>query len=121
MSTDWWNDEDFSLLTADGSETSVVDEMVRPYPRAVAGTIDAFAWDRAALSFSMSVSGSALAGSDAQVVSEIYLPTRHLGPAPAVTLTGACHRWLADAELLLVHAHEQVWRLTVEPTVLNPL
>ncbi len=40
-----WNDEAMSIVAPDGEETPLVDAVVRPYPRAVAGELGSFHWD----------------------------------------------------------------------------
>ncbi len=38
VSSELWNHENFSIVAADGTELPIVDELARPYPRALAGT-----------------------------------------------------------------------------------
>lgn len=42
---DDWNDEAMSVVDPSGADTALVDVLVRPYPRAVAGTLTRFAFD----------------------------------------------------------------------------
>lgn len=96
IATTSWNAEDFSVLTPEGVERpwgAVVD---RPVPRAIDGTILAMQWDAPAKKFTLSVEG------EGDNVSEIYLPTRHFGAEPKVTVIGARHRWIAESSTLLV-------------------
>jgi endoglycosylceramidase len=83
-----WNEEDLSVLTADGEERAALDVFVRPYLRAVAGSDSAFAWDGTTATATWTA---------AEGVTEIALPTRRFGAAElAVELTtlsgpdGAC-------------------------------
>ena len=46
---DDWNDEAMSFVLPDGSDGPTVDELVRVYPSATSGTVEAFTYDRAAL------------------------------------------------------------------------
>lgn len=93
-----WNGESFSALGANREEQPWVHALVRAYPRAVAGTITAFSWDAGRRHFALDVA-SATSG-----VSEIYLPTRHLGAAPRIEVAGAQSTWLPARGLLLVTA-----------------
>ncbi|WP_434420281.1 cellulase family glycosylhydrolase [Nannocystis pusilla] len=84
-----WNEEDLSVLEADGSERDTLDVFVRPYLRAVAGTDSAFAWDQKTATASWTGDGG---------VSEIALPTRRFDAASLdIELTttagpeGACY------------------------------
>lgn len=99
QTSDYWNTEDFSVLSADGSEQAWAHTTVRAYPRAVAGHIVRFSWDASAATFELVVE-SATDG-----VSEIYLPRRHLGDAPTIQLSAdARYRLLPERSLLLVAA-----------------
>jgi hypothetical protein len=101
-----WNGEDFSVLQGDRTEQPWADVIVRPYPRAISGTIMRFSWDSEGLRFELVVSN---AGSG---VSEVYLPTRHLGAAPQITIgspatglgTTARVRFVPERDLLLIQA-----------------
>ena len=44
--TDDWNEEGMSIIRPDGVASPIVDEVIRAYPRAVAGTLQSFAFDR---------------------------------------------------------------------------
>ncbi|MDC0668599.1 cellulase family glycosylhydrolase [Nannocystis radixulma] len=87
-----WNEEDLSVLGADGSERAELDVFVRPYLRAVAGTDSAFAWAEPTATASWTGDGG---------VSEIALPPRRFADAALdIELTtlagpeGAC--WTLD-------------------------
>jgi endoglycosylceramidase len=94
---DDWNDEDASIVDPDGSERAWTGALVRPYPRALAGT--PLSWD------SHSRRPWTLqwqAESDAE--SEIVVPPRWRGERVAIEVDGADHRWDAGAGLLVVVA-----------------
>jgi endoglycosylceramidase len=92
-----WNDEDFSIFTADNAERDWAKVVDRPFPRAVDGVVSASQWDAVALRYELSV---VAAGPQ---VSEIYLPRRQLGDLPHVTVVGATQwSFLAGESLLLV-------------------
>lgn len=94
-----WNGEDFSVFDAEGQERPWAGRIVRAYPRAVAGHIERFAWDDELDHFELEVSG---AGDE---VTEIEMPTRHVGEHPRVTVNGgARYRFLPAQHLLLVRA-----------------
>ena len=76
-------DENLGLTDPDGTERSLIAEVVRPYPRAVDGRIERFAWDAAAHRFELEVSEAGPG------VSEMWLAPRHLGRSPRVEIVGA--------------------------------
>jgi hypothetical protein len=48
-------------------------------------------------------------------VSEIYVPIRHLGAAPDITVTGARYRWIAaTGQLLVAAAPGAAWSVVVK-------
>lgn len=108
-SAELWNAEDLGILGADGTEKPAVDAVVRGYPRAIDGTLDAFSWDPIAHALDVKVS-SAGPG-----VSEVYVPPRHVGASPHVTLDGGCHAWNPASGRLLVRAAGASWTLHVAP------
>lgn len=63
---------DHMSLIQQGKEHPAMDYLVRPYPRAVSGTVKSFKFDPAEKSFTLSVIGA-----DAGVPTAIYLPPRH--------------------------------------------
>jgi hypothetical protein len=47
----------------------------------------------------------------------VYLPKRHLGTTPKITVTGARSRWLQESGVLLVLAERgATWSLVAEAT-----
>ena len=66
-------------------------------------------WDAGAKRFTLSVEG------EGEKVSEVYLPVRHLGAAPKITVTGARFRWIAESGTALVAAERGAfWTLVAE-------
>lgn len=63
---DGWNGEDFSIYSRDGRDVSAV---VRPYPRAIAGTLIRYGFDLATKRFELEV--------DADGTSELFVPELH--------------------------------------------
>jgi endoglycosylceramidase len=109
MSDVLWNHEDFSVLTSDGAERAWGAALDRPVPRAIDGTIINLGWDAAAKRFMLSVEG------EGDNVSEVYLPVRHLGVAPTITVSGARVRWMPETGTALVAAERGVsWSLVAE-------
>jgi endoglycosylceramidase len=109
LSNQKWNNEDFGPLLSDGTELPWAGILDRPAPRAIDGTLTSFSWDTGAKQFFVAVSN---AGSG---ISEVYLPVRHLGMSPAITVTGARFRWLPAAGQLLVAAPRGTsWSLAVK-------
>jgi endoglycosylceramidase len=53
MSPDVWNHEELGIFDPDGTERPLCDVIARPYPRAVAGTIESFEFDGSKLSVSI--------------------------------------------------------------------
>ena len=111
ISTMKWNDEDFSVFTSDGAERAWGATLDRPVPRAIDGTILDWQWDVATKKFSLSVEGQE------EHVSEIYLPLRHLGASPKITVAGARHRFAFESGIVLVLPERGAsWSLTAEPS-----
>ncbi len=109
LSNQKWNGEDFGPLLPDGTELPWAGILDRPAPRAIDGTLTSFSWDTAARQFFLAVSNAGSA------ISEVYLPVRHLGMNPNITVTGARFRWLPAAGLLLVAAPRGAsWSLAVK-------
>jgi endoglycosylceramidase len=99
LSPTLWNSEDFSVFDASGREQSWVPRVVRAYPRAVAGRIVRFRWEFDTKRFDLEVA-SATVGT-----TEVYLPRRHLGTVPRITITGgATYNFDSARELLLISA-----------------
>jgi endoglycosylceramidase len=106
-----WNHEDLSVFTSDGTERVWGADLDRPFPRAIDGTVIDLKWDATAKRFEM------LVAANGDKVSELYLPVRHLGTTPKITLTGAHSRWIKESGALLVQAGPgAMWSLLVEET-----
>lgn len=73
QSEELWNEEDLSVLAADGSERATLDTFVRPYLRALAGEASEFSWDGAEAIARWTGDGG---------VSEVALPTRRFPDGP---------------------------------------
>jgi endoglycosylceramidase len=106
FSAELWNHEDLTLTDADGSERPIVDEVVRPYPRAIAGELEGFGWDVTARRFVVSASQAT------REVSEIFVPTRHFGRAPAIEARGA-RAELVSPGVVAVRSDGREWTLEV--------
>ena len=90
-----WNFEDFSLVDADGTERStLLDPMIRPWPRAVAGTD--ITWGDGALRYTAWEGG----------VTELVVPER-LGEV-TVEAEGACVEWGTGVAYLHSHTSGEV-------------
>jgi endoglycosylceramidase len=109
MSDVFWNAEDFSALTTDGTELAWGAALDRPVPRAIDGTILELGWDAAAKRFALSVEAQG------DNVSEVYLPVRYMGAAPKITVSGARHRWMQESGVVLILAERGAsWSLVAE-------
>jgi hypothetical protein len=107
FSAEAWNHEDFGLTDADGAERPVVGELVRPYPRAIDGSLDRFGWDAEARRFEVEVSGAG------RGISEVFAAPRHLGAAPHIEIQGGVASWDAASGVLLVRADAERWKFVV--------
>ena len=83
VSTELWNDEDLSLVAADGTENPQAQAILRPYPRAVAGSAVTFSYDATSRA-------ATLAYTPAPGISEIAVPTRAYPKGVTVHVTGGC-------------------------------
>jgi endoglycosylceramidase len=80
--------------TKDNLEQDMLDALVRPYPRVVAGTPREWAFDRDARRFVLSydtagVTGRAFAAPGSEGYTEVFVPRRHYGDGFHVNLKGA--------------------------------
>jgi endoglycosylceramidase len=108
VAADLWNGEDLSVVAADGTENPSAPALVRPYPRAVAGTGVAFSFDTTSRAATLQYVPSA-------GVSEVAIPTRAYPAGYTVHVTGGC----ADAsrpERLLVQANPDATAVEVSVT-----
>jgi endoglycosylceramidase len=109
LSTQKWNSEDFGPLTPDGTELAWAGVLDRPFPRAIDGTVTSFKWDPAAKQFDLYVSAAG------DQVSEVYVPVRHVGMSPDVTVTGARSRFIpATGQIVIAAAPGASWSLAVK-------
>ena len=115
----WWNEDPCCERPAEGiidhpsnpPTTEHLDEpkldvLVRPFPRAVAGTPTAWNWDDAAKRFTLSYTTQPVAGAlAAGAVTEIWVPKRHFPDGYTVSdLAGAEVVSAAGAEALQLRA-----------------
>ena len=102
VSEDLWNEEDLSVVNADGSEREILDVYVRPWLRALAGSGSTFTWD--------GTTGTVVADWTAtEGTTEIVVPARRFMSGPQeVTLEGegACYTWDMERSELRVAAPE---------------
>jgi endoglycosylceramidase len=108
VATDLWNGEDLSLVSADGTERPAAAAVVRPYPRAIAGSAVAFSYDTASSAISLQYT-------PASGISEVAMPTRAYPSGYTVAITGGC----ADSsqpERLLVQADPGATAVSVTVT-----
>ena len=107
-SKEYWNHEDLSPLEPDGSERPLANILTRPYPRAVAGKLDAFVWDPSTKNLALTIQNAS-----SKIPSELFLPLRHLGASPEVTVSGGVGEWVPKEEVLYLRADEDQGRLEV--------
>jgi len=102
VSHELWNFENLSVVDGDGHERDeVLDELVRPYVRALAGTLtDGPRYDPDARTFEVRWEPAA------DGVTEIALPPRIFGDGAEVTAEGACYELGSDR--VLVRAAEGI-------------
>lgn len=97
-----WNDEDASIVEVGGAEREFTVALIRPYPRAIAGTPTRFESKRdRTWTFEYDASGDA--------VTEVVVPERWGGRRPSFWVDGAEASWSedeGDLDVLLVRARE---------------
>lgn len=107
-SPELWNFEDLSLLTPDGIENAaVLDEIVRPYPRAVAGELIAYAFDSQTGVFDLEYVPAA------EGITEVVLPEALYGEV-RITGEGVCVDRDGDRLWIGVDSAAGVARVRVE-------
>jgi endoglycosylceramidase len=94
VSAELWNGEDLSVVSAAGTDNAAVQAIVRPYPRAIAGSGVVFSYD--ATSGAMTLTYAPAAG-----VSEVAVPARAYPSGYAVQVTGGCADASHPGELLV--------------------
>jgi hypothetical protein len=101
-SVDLWNDEDLSVLGTDGEEReAMLNGLVRPYARALAGSAPELVFDAETGELELSYDA------ELEGISELVLPARIYNGEVAVTGEGACvdvrgDRLLVKAEAMRV-------------------
>jgi endoglycosylceramidase len=83
VATELWNGEDLSVVSADGTERPAAAAIVRPYPRAIAGSAITFSYDTSSSALSLQYTPTA-------GVSEVAIPARAYPAGYAVQITGGC-------------------------------
>jgi endoglycosylceramidase len=96
VSVDLWNGENLSVVNADGTENPAVQAIVRPYPKAIAGSGVVFSYDAASGAMTLHYTPST-------GVSEVAIPSRAYPLGYTVQITGGCAD-ASHAEVLLVEA-----------------
>lgn len=91
-----WNDEDASIVEADGSDRPWTQHLVRPYPRALAGEPRRWESGRGQWRLQWNAAGDA--------PSEIVVPARWHGGRPHLEAAGGEATWSADTGVVTVHA-----------------
>ena len=106
-----WNSETDSVVAADGGEYPVVQAILRPYARAVAGSAITQAWNYATRTFTLSFT-------PVEGVTDVSLPARVYPGGYVVTIAGACFD-TSTAGHLLVQADgtSKAVSLTIAPSV----
>jgi endoglycosylceramidase len=103
-------------VDGDGNERPMMDLLVRPYPRAVAGTPTAYGWHADTGLFFCELDTR----EGVTAPTEIHLPARHFGADPQVTVSapddGWGSVWRSDTEILEVTiTAEGSFRIEVRP------
>jgi len=105
-----WNREDASIVEPDGCERAPVAAIIRPYPRATAGTLQTVFYHRPTHDFLMAYRPA----SDIAGPTEIFLPAgRHYGDGFRVTVRNGDWRFDEARELLLVEADRRASQCVV--------
>lgn len=99
---DYWNDEDMRLIYPDGRERPQVDVLVRPYPRATAGTPLGFCFDYPSCSFIL------VYAPDPHVAAptEVFLPLRHYPRGFDLRLSPGLTATYAEQQQMLLLQHD---------------
>ncbi len=97
-----WNEEDFSLVEADGTERETVVSVMRPYAKALAGELVEQSWSGGTFTLRYTAEPGG--------ISEIVVPSR-LAEDPALQGSGACARRSGDALYLKAEAGDVELRI----------
>jgi len=97
-----WNFEDLSIVRADGTETALVDELARPYPRALAGEVVAITHEPFTIEYR----------ADGDAPSELAVPPRW--GALRIGAEGACVAERDGAVLVTAEAQGAMVRISIE-------
>jgi endoglycosylceramidase len=106
-----WNGESYEIVAADGTEYPVVQALVRPFARAVAGTAITQSWDAASRTFALSYV-------PASGVTEVAFPSRVYPQGWTVALTGGCYDQTSIPGRMLVQPDAGATQVTMKVTSL---
>jgi endoglycosylceramidase len=109
VSAEQWNAESASVVAADGTEYPVAQALIRPFVRAVAGSIVTQTWDAASKTFTLSYTPA----SAATDVTEVRLPSRAYPAGYTVQIAGGCYDAASVPGELLVKAQEATTPVTL--------
>ncbi len=99
-----WNDEGASLVDVGGTERPWLDPLVRPYPRAIAGTPISSRFDREARRYELRYTPGG-AGIAEHAATEVFVPRARLwSDSFRVDAAGAEHTWDDVAQVLALRA-----------------
>lgn len=106
VASELWNSEDLSLCRADGTENESAGAIIRPFPRAVAGSGGSFSFDADARTAELSYA-------PASGVTEISVPARAYPSGFDVAIQGGCFD-RSDPTRLLVQADAGASKVVVQ-------
>jgi endoglycosylceramidase len=112
VSKELWNSEGNTVVAADGKEYPVVQALIRPYARAVAGDAVKQSWDASKKTFSLSYAPA----SGTTDVTEVRLPARAYPSGYRVALAGGCYDESSVKGELLVRANAGAKTVTLTVT-----
>ena len=103
LSAQRWNNEHLGLIDASAAPHPAVDEVIRPYPRAVAGSLSSTRWDPGSGLYACSAADTPVDG-----VSEIFLPFE-----PRVRCEGGeASGWTPEDRTVQIRAISSGWRFS---------
>lgn len=111
----WSNDNGgWSPLNADGSETAVLQHLIRTYPKATQGKIDSFSYDYSSRIFKMTYSANA----NIPYPTEIFVPNRFYPNGYNFALSGTANYTkteITNKQMITVFSNENK-TITIEIT-----
>ncbi|CAN6625056.1 ergosteryl-beta-glucosidase [Trichomonascus vanleenenianus] len=122
---DYWNGEDFSFWSNDGS-TRAEESINRPYPTATFGAITSYGFDRSSKEFKLEIDGSkqlADYNDDGKLVAtEVFIPRFHYGEDDfEVTISSGTWEFDAESRVLSWYHEPGEQKLTINLKVELPL